>query len=342
MDSLLQLNESEQRQYLEETANRLGLPRTSIEKDFWVCWTLRELFRLPEWGGHLTFKGGTSLSKGWKLIQRFSEDIDIVIDRERLGFGGEASPEFAKSPSATKRQIKKLKGACQTLVHEVLKPGLQEAARRELPEGARWEFLADNEDPDEQTLLFLYPQLFAPGGGYSKPQVKIELGARSDTEPSLNIAIVPYVAEGFPEFRSESEFRVQAVRPVRTFWEKAMLLHEEAYRPPDKPRKGGLGRHYYDLTCLVEKGVADQAVRTAGLFERAAQHRRIYFKQSWMDYGTIKRGGLRLRPRTGDMDYWKRDYSAMRAEMFFGEVPTFEHVLAVVGRFEDEFNGVAG
>lgn len=338
MDSIIVLSETEQRKYFEEAGNRLGLPRTSIEKDFWVCWILRELFRLPDGGERLTFKGGTSLSKGWKLIQRFSEDIDIVVDRSLLGFGGENSPEAATSPSACKKRLKRLKGTCKERVHNSLKPAMEEVCRTQLPEAMNWELLSDSGDPDEQTLLFRYPQLFAPGAAYLQPQVKIELGARSDTEPVAKISIVPYLAEVFTDLRAESEFSLRAVAPERTFWEKAMLLHEERYRPPEKPRKSRLARHYYDLACLIEKGVADQAVKATGLFERTAKHRQIYFEQTWMDYGTLREETLCLSPKDSDMAYWTKDYADMQSEMFSGDVPTFDQILAVVRDFEQRLN----
>ncbi len=113
MNSFLTLALARRRQLCEEAATQLNLPAASIEKDFWVCWTLQELFALAEFGPHLTFKGGTSLSKAWKLIERFSEDIDVVIDREFLGFGGDQAPETAPSG---KQRDKRLQGVSATLL----------------------------------------------------------------------------------------------------------------------------------------------------------------------------------------------------------------------------------
>ena len=104
MQAFISMSDADRRRLCSEAEVKTGLPAASIEKDFWVCWLLRELFSLPEWGASLTFKGGTALSKGWKLIERFSEDIDIVVDREFLGFGGDASPENA--PSKKQRKVR--------------------------------------------------------------------------------------------------------------------------------------------------------------------------------------------------------------------------------------------
>lgn len=117
-----------------------------------------------------------------------------------------------------------------------------------------------------------------------------------------------------------------------------MLLHEETYRPAGKTRKVRLARHYYDLWCLIRKGVADRARQDLGLFTRIATHREIYFNWSWMDYTTLRKGNLRIVPLDDQMAEWQRDYTAMRAEMFFGEVPTFDVIMRAVGEFEKSFN----
>ena len=129
MDAYIALSTDDQRLYCEQAQTRLNLPATSIEKDFWVCWTLRELFGLPKWGEHLAFKGGTSLSKAWKLIERFSEDIDVVISRDFLGFG-----EEALSNNRQKKLIKK----CSDSIHQELLPLLTEHISGLLPKPANW------------------------------------------------------------------------------------------------------------------------------------------------------------------------------------------------------------
>ncbi|HOX47042.1 MAG TPA: nucleotidyl transferase AbiEii/AbiGii toxin family protein [Myxococcota bacterium] len=335
MDDFLRLPEDRRRLVCEQGQARLGLSPVSLEKDFWVCWTLRELFGLPVWGPRLTFKGGTSLSKCWQLIARFSEDIDVVIDRQSLGFGGE---------SLGSKRMKKLLEACSQAVQEELRPALEERLRTSLPPGLGWELVmaSEAEDRDQQTLLFRYPSAFQGGLGYVRPLVKIELGARSETEPVETPTVTPYLAEAFPELLPDSGFSLRAVSPLRTFWEKAMLLHEERFRPPDKPRKTGLSRHYYDLWCLIGKGIAARAAADTGLFERVALHRQRFFKLSWVDYGTLEKGTLKLLPQPEQLALWRRDYQAMRAEMFFGPAPDFETVLGVVQEFEEGFNRTEG
>jgi len=334
MDAFIQLPEDQRRLFCEQAQAKLGLPPASIEKDFWVCWTLRELVNLPAWGNQLTFKGGTSLSKAWKLIERFSEDIDIVIDRAFLGFGGEKLGQKGQ---------KRLRRVCSERIREELEPIIENRFREILPSGLNWKVEpADvTEDVDQQTLIFHYHSAFAESAVYLRPVVKIELGARSDTEPVESPSIQPYLAEAFPEMLGPSAFTVRTVAARRTFWEKAMLLHEETYRPADKKRKARLARHYYDLWCLIQKEVAKQAVEDRGLFERVAQHRAVFFGQNWMDYETLCPGRLRLVPPDDQLANWRRDYQSMREEMIFGKAPNFEEIIEVVGQFERRFNQLA-
>jgi len=120
MPSFAQLPPDQRRRFCNEAQAKLGLHAVSVEKDFWVCWTLRELFQLPEWGAHFTFKGGTSLAKGWKLIERFSEDIDVVIERDFLGFGGDRGPEHAPSKKQQRVRLDALKAECQQRIQHSL------------------------------------------------------------------------------------------------------------------------------------------------------------------------------------------------------------------------------
>lgn len=324
----------------EQAGNTLNLPPASLEKDFWVCWILRELLSIPEWGENLTFKGGTSLSKCWGLIQRFSEDIDIVIDKGYLGFGGGESPEDAPSNKQRRKRLEAMKEAAQRRIHGDLAPLLAERIGTSLSGSDLWDLrqASPEDDPDGQTLLFTYPSVFAQTDSYIRQMVKIEMGARSDNEPVKATEVHPYLYDAFPDILGPSLFRVRTLAAERTFWEKAMLLHEETQRPPDRKRPSRLARHYYDLWCLIRRGVAGRAEEREDIFRRAARHRELYFNWSWMDYGTLSRGRLRLVPPPEQVAEWRRDYLAMSREMFFGEIPEFDEVLRVIEGFQNSFN----
>ena len=340
MDTFIKRPPDEQRLYFEQAQSRLGLPPASIEKDFWVCWTLWKLFNLPEYGKSLVFKGGTSLSKGWDLIKRFSEDIDVVVNRDSLGFGGGKSPDKAPSGKQRKARLKELKKTCHEHIHSKLRPAIEQCFMETIPADLKWslDIAPPDEDADGQTLLFQYPGNLTGISTYLRPQVKIELGARSDVWPTEQPLIQPYLVEAFPLIFEIDKFTVQAVAPERTFWEKAMLLHEETYRPADKPRKAPLARHYYDLWCLIQKGVANRAIQNLELFTSVAEHRSVFFNQNWVDYDTIQRGSLRLVPGDDQIAAWRQDYQSMQNEMFFGTVPDFYEIMRVVGDFQNMFN----
>ena len=337
MDDLVALDDERRRVLCEEAGQRLGLSAGSVEKDLWVCWMLRLLFSLPHTGPHLTFKGGTSLSKGWRLIERFSEDLDVVLDRTILGFGGEAAPESAPSQKQRAKRLDALRAACQTYIRETLLPELELQIRAAAVEAGRWRLEIDPDDVDAQTVLFHYPAV-AARGDYVRPVVKIELGARSDTEPSAEPRITPYLADALPDVTGDCAFTVRTVAPERTFWEKVALLHEEAHRTSDAPPKARLARHYYDVWALIQAGVAERAMADPTLFARVAAHRVVFFRKSQEAQASLQPGRLRIVPSDARRAAWKQDYEAMREAMFFGEAPAFEDVLAAVAAFERRFN----
>ncbi len=340
MDRFLALSQEDRVQAFEQAGAARGWPLRSVEKDFWVCLMLRELFALPEVGSHLTFKGGTSLSKAWGLIDRFSEDVDLTIERDVLGFGGTAGPEEAKSRKEQQRRLDGLRQACRSSIAEGIGPALTKRLEAIIPAGADWSLLPDEDDVDGQTLLFSYPRPPEAGTvGYMTPVVKLEFGARSDPWPVEEQTVTSIVAEEFPQLFEAPGSTVRALRPERTFWEKVMLLHEETFRPADRTRRPRMARHYYDVWRLIEAGIAASAVADEALFERVASHRQVYFRQNWVDYDTLKRGTIQMVPRPDQLDEWRRDYSAMRGEMFLDDPPPFDEILDEINRFQAEFNG---
>ncbi len=218
MDEFARLPTGERRLYFEQAAARLGLVAQVIEKDFWVCWSLKQLFSLAEFQDHLTFKGGTSLSKVYRVIERFSEDVDVAIERGFLGFGGDMEPERGTSGKEQQRRVVRLKEACQATISERLAPQLQRAISTGIAGSASWSLTADPADRDQQTLLFQFPPALATElSPYFSMSVKIEMGARSDHFPVEAAEVKPYLCDAFPDALSDKVARVRVLAAERTF-----------------------------------------------------------------------------------------------------------------------------
>lgn len=331
------LMDSEQRRTaFEQGGAQKGWVASSIEKDYWVYYTLRHLFNMPELDGHLTFKGGTSLSKAWGLIDRFSEDIDLTIGRELLGYVGANAPENAGTSSKQGKLLKALRKAAGEYVRNTVFPSLEERISGEL-ENQAWGLSLDADDLDRQTILFEYPTLFEDrASGYIRPRVKIEFGARADPWPASKCSITPIVGELFNQLAIPS-VEVRALAAERTFWEKAMLLHEERFRPPEKVRGARMARHYYDLYSLIQKGVAAAAAKDLDLFGQVAAHRQVFFEQSWVDYATLVPNSLEMMPTDNQYSAWAQDYLEMQAEMFSDAPPAFGVIMSAIQQFQSEF-----
>lgn len=338
MDTVLQLGQRQRVELFEQTAQQTGFGAVIVEKDFWVCWTLKEVFGLPEIGEHLIFKGGTSLSKVFKIIERFSEDIDVSIDRGWLGFGGANEPEAGASNKEKQRRIEGLKAACQQKIAKELLPALQAAIRAKLRPQEKWAVRLDADDPDQQTLLFDYPTSFAPdSAGYVRRLVKIEMGARADHWPSETRSITPYVAEQFPNGFREPSCKVKVLSAERTFWEKATILHAEFHRPAEKPMPERFSRHYCDFHEMVRKGAAASAVKNPELLARVAKHKSLFFRSTWARYEEATPGKLRIAPPEHRLKALKEDYARME-QMFFGKTPPFDDIMTVLTNWERQFN----
>lgn len=312
-----------------------GLLPLLIEKDYWVCWTLERLFTLPEFREHLLFKGGTSLSKVYGLIQRFSEDIDISLSRAALG-EGLSNPEQAISNTQRKQFSGVLVAAFQDIVTHRLLPALRANIMQELGESGNelWTLVQDTSDPG--TLHFAYPRAVEENSVYIRPEVKIEMGGRNDDWPAENKTVTAYVAKELPQIMSAAiPVRVLAAR--RTFWEKATILHAEYHRPPGKALGERLSRHYSDVAQMAGTEVEDQALADLPLLERVRQHKSAFYTAPWASYETARPGTLCLVPRPERLAGLRTDYRGMSA-MFFAETLSFEAMMDKITALEQRIN----
>jgi len=234
-------------------AARLGTAVQNVEKDFWVCWTLDALFNgLAVGGPRLLFKGGTSLSKAFGLISRFSEDIDLTVFRDDLGQAADVADLTALSGKKRGARLEAIRTACQTYIAGPLTEQFTQLAASVIPE-ARFRLEPDPDDTDGQTLLFWYPAVTATGGDYVRSAVKIESGAKSALDPHVAATVKPYVAQDVTDL-DLTVANVTTVKPERTFWDKVIILHglRQWHDRHGELRHGGqrISRHYYDVYQL--------------------------------------------------------------------------------------------
>ncbi len=334
--NIWELSVGDQRSVYDAAGKGLELPARMVEKDFWVCWTLRHLFALPGAREHFIFKGGTSLSKVWRVVHRFSEDIDISLSREWLGFGGEDDPEAAPTRKQRKLRLEALSQACARRLSDEVMPALRETFARMIGDRG-WSLEVDTTDP--QTLLFAYPTVFGEniGGAYVRPTVRIECGARSDRWPVAEGTVTPYVAEAFSDALPDAATTLPVLGIERTFWEKASILHAEFHRPADKAIPGRYSRHYADMAALAASEWCAEALRRDDLRARVVAHKLVFFPAVWAQTETAVPGTFRLVPPEGRREALARDYAAMR-EMFFREPLPWEGILDVLGKLEARIN----
>jgi hypothetical protein len=322
-----------------ETSGRVGLPSALIEKDFWACWTLKQLFCIDALQNNILFKGGTSLSKIFKAIHRFSEDLDLAINFEMLGFVGSRHPLAA--PSRTKRQklLDEMLVCCGDYVANDLLQLLAERFAAVLGRQGPWELKARQIDKSSVVIDFVYPPCLKTAElvGYVKPMVVLEPGTHAEFIPRGTFIVTSFAAEQFPRVFKEPGCQVEAITAERTFWEKATILHAEYHRPADKPMLSRHSRHYYDVAMLGQSPIKDRAFADRDLLDRVVRHKSEFFHSRWAHYDLAVPGSFRLVPPEARLPELQRDYEATKV-MIFGEPPTFDTLLEHLGCMESEIN----
>jgi predicted nucleotidyltransferase component of viral defense system len=344
MDKVARLPTSDLAALFGETGAARGIANMIVEKDFWVCWILKRLVELRRAGGpSLVFKGGTSLSKAYGAIRRFSEDIDLTFDRADLGYSGDRDPErdgIGKNQAG--RLIDDLVSDVERQIATKLLPALRAAIASHLGEPTNVEWSVETDAQDGQIVYFRYPAALPlmeyDGMTYITPRVKLEFGARGDAWPTEEKVIRPYAAEDYPGFFESPECTVTVLSARRTFWEKVTALHAEAHRPLGSSTPQYFSRHYYDIAMLLDTEFGKSAAKDFKLLERVAQNKTVYFRSGWASYNTARPGTLRLMPDAPRIKDLRADYRAM-APMMFDEKPLpFDGILARIQGLQDALN----
>lgn len=320
-----------------KTGLRMDLAAPIVEKDFWVCWLLKQLFTMKELEGWLVFKGGTSLSKCFNLIPRFSEDVDLAVDFEKLGFSGEKDPR-RPDLSHTKREplLRRMMASCQ----EYIAGPFLAAVRLRISEilaSSRWALQVSTADAN--TIEFTYPTALDTGLAYVKPKVLLELGTHAEPIPRHPYILRPFAAEQFPNLFAEPACPVMTVVARRTFWEKATILHAEYHRPLDKPLLQRYSRHYADVAAMAQAPVKNEALADLGLLQDVVRHKDRFYHCGWARYFEATPGTFRLAPRNERIADLRQDLASMQV-MYFGTPPTFDGVMERLAQLEQEINGL--
>lgn len=339
MDKFVLLSDKDKRAYFEVAAADLNVMPQLIEKDFWVCWMLKTLFSLPKSGSHLTFKGGTSLSKCYDVIRRFSEDVDVSIERSFLSSKGAIEPKKQESNKENQRRLERLQLACQEKINETIIPELKESISSVLTDKKEWKIESDPNDALRQTVSFTFPHaLMSSMESYVKSTVKIEFGSRADHWPVENMVVNPYVANVSGDIRIEGT-SVRVLVAERTFWEKATILHMIYHYPKGKNVPPRMSRHYYDLFVMADTPIYAKSLEKIELLKHVSEHKSLFFKANWAHYEEAKPGSLRLVPRDEQISQLKTDYRQMQ-QMFFEDPPSFESIVEKLWGIEDKINRI--
>ncbi len=327
-------------------ARRLGTTEQNVEKDFWVCWTLDALFNgLPAGGPRLLFKGGTSLSKSFGLISRFSEDIDVTVFRDDIGQAASIAELEALSGKKRKAKLDAIRAACQAYIADDLQAELGRIIAAEFSAAGasadRVRVELDPDDPDRQTLILWYPSATDPDD-YVRPGVRIESGAKSALDPNRPAVIKPYVADELDRLDLTVQ-GVLTVEPARTFWDKVVILHglRSWFERRAVLRQEGqrVSRHYYDLHRLVRSDIGPAAISNRAMALDCASHAKMFFDRADFDLEHAIPGSLSLVPAPAMLDALRRDYAAMSG-MIFGVAPDFDQVMTTIADLQADVNAL--
>ena len=317
------LNNEQKLSVLNQVNVKNGQDLQTIEKDWWVTQVLRVLFSQP-YAEHLSFKGGTSLSKAWNIIERFSEDIDIAISREYLGFSGELSRTQVSD---------KLRRAACSFVREKMQNDVREGliAMGITPEKFSVHVNITPVSTTDPEVIYVDYQSALPNSEYIAHTVKVEVGGRSMFEPLQSVMLSSIIDGTFPDAAfAEPPFAVSVVRPERTFLEKVMLLHEEFAKPTAEVRTERMSRHLYDLERMLHTDIAERALKDEKLYRAVVEHRRKFVNLKGFDYDTLYPQSLSLEIPADVLPLWRKDYENMRGSMIYGKSVSFDELLTEI------------
>ncbi|MBE0495430.1 MAG: nucleotidyl transferase AbiEii/AbiGii toxin family protein [Campylobacterales bacterium] len=325
MDKIAHASSKLREELFSQSAFALNTTNAIIEKDFWVVWVLDKIFAHPLLGKILMFKGGTSLSKVFHLVGRFSEDIDLILDWREITQEDCAEPLLTKN-----KQVKRNEALNQEALRYIQEKLLPLISTILAP------LCTCNIDAaNPYNIQVHYPAAFKDP--YLRPQVLLEIGPLASWLPCGEFEISPYAAEQFPQVFEKRDTRVKAIMAKRTFWEKATILHQEAHRSPSKPLPLRYSRHYYDLAMMAQSSVKNEALQERTLLAHVVAFKMQFYPSPWAKFDEATQGALKLIPPAYRLEALKKDYEAMK-HMIFQKQCSFEETISLLKSLEDEIN----
>lgn len=333
----LDLPAAERKVYIDEAAARRGLSPVILEKDFWVCWLLGILFQ-SSFRDAVVFKGGTSLSKVFGVLNRFSEDIDLSLSPEFLGLDEpDSTTELSKSQA--NKWMERAEARCTEVVRDTMMPEIASAIRTTLGAAQRpWLTFEVDAHTQSPVLLFHYPTTQPPALYYLRRSVTLEFGSLTEQRPTGRHPVRPWIAEVLPDAFADWRCDVVALDLHRSFWEKATILHAEHHRPPDKATPDRFARHYADTAALALHTDASNAIASSELRDRVVRWKSRFFGSAWARYDLAAPPTFKLVPPPAREAALRRDYQAMR-DMYLSEPNPFEEIHSTLADVERRVNG---
>lgn len=326
------LSDKEREELFSATAGRIGIRQEAVEKDFWVCYLLDHLFHDCIYKDAFVFKGGTSLSKAYHLISRFSEDIDLILDWRRI-IRDDSDPWESRSKSKQDQYNKQINAEAAAFYSSKLVPSLNGELYKKL--GRENMFSVDPQDA--MVVDFTYPKLF--NGEYLRPSVRLEIGPLAEWTPSHIIEIKPFVAEYYPKMFEQAGTEVLTIDAERTFWEKITILHKIANFPEGKQLPNRYARHLYDVYCMGHTSVKDRAFERKELLSKDILFKQKFYYSKGAHYETATLAEVNLIPRGDILPELRKDYKAMQ-NMIYGSIPSFEEILDYLQELQGEIHAL--
>ena len=330
--SFTHLHKKEQIEIFEALSRRIGRSALHLEKDVWLCWALQNLFSLPN---HLpmAFKGGTSLSKVFGAINRFSEDVDITLDYQ--AFNRHDPFDIKISKTKLKNISEQIKVNVTAYLREIVLPYFKNITASQFDNSIQAEL-----DADGETIFICYPSILDQKSPYIENTLRLEFGGRNTTIPNNTYKIKPDIAEHVKELDFPSA-EVTVLSPQKTFWEKITLIHYECNRTYLKDDANRISRHWYDIAMLIEHSIGKQAINEIDQLKEVIKIKKAFYGSSYAKYDDCLNGRLRLIPKDEQLKHLEKDFNKMLEEkMFYNSQPNFTNIIQKIRRLENEINSI--